>query len=52
LLKQAGLPDGCFNVVHGDKVAIFGFPAFFILFGLVIAGILFWTIQKKSQIQL
>ncbi len=22
LLKQAGLPDGCFNVVHGDKVAV------------------------------
>ena len=22
LLKQAGLPDGCFNVVNGDKVAV------------------------------
>src|SRR4051812_10284943 len=22
LLKQAGLPDGCFNVVQGDKVAV------------------------------
>ncbi len=22
LLKQAGLPDGCFNVVHGDKEAV------------------------------
>ena len=22
LLKQAGLPDGCFNVVHGDKLAV------------------------------
>ena len=22
LLKQAGLPDGCFNVVHGDKTAV------------------------------
>ncbi len=22
LLKQAGLPDGCFNVVHGDKQAV------------------------------
>jgi malonate-semialdehyde dehydrogenase (acetylating)/methylmalonate-semialdehyde dehydrogenase len=22
LLKQAGLPDGCFNVVHGDKSAV------------------------------
>jgi malonate-semialdehyde dehydrogenase (acetylating)/methylmalonate-semialdehyde dehydrogenase len=22
MLKQAGLPDGCFNVVHGDKVAV------------------------------
>ena len=22
LLKQAGLPDGCFNIVHGDKVAV------------------------------
>jgi len=22
LLTQAGLPDGCFNVVHGDKVAV------------------------------
>ncbi len=22
LLKQAGLPDGCFNVIHGDKVAV------------------------------
>jgi malonate-semialdehyde dehydrogenase (acetylating)/methylmalonate-semialdehyde dehydrogenase len=22
LFKQAGLPDGCFNVVHGDKVAV------------------------------
>jgi hypothetical protein len=22
LLKQAGLPDGVFNVVHGDKVAV------------------------------
>ncbi len=22
LLKKAGLPDGCFNVVHGDKVAV------------------------------
>jgi malonate-semialdehyde dehydrogenase (acetylating)/methylmalonate-semialdehyde dehydrogenase len=22
LLKQAGLPDGCFNVVHGDKAAV------------------------------
>ncbi len=22
LLKQAGVPDGCFNVVHGDKVAV------------------------------
>ncbi len=22
LLKQAGLPDGCFNVINGDKVAV------------------------------
>ena len=22
LLKEAGLPDGVFNVVHGDKVAV------------------------------
>ncbi len=22
LLKEAGLPDGCFNVVHGDKAAV------------------------------
>ncbi|MGB1357397.1 MAG: aldehyde dehydrogenase family protein, partial [Candidatus Puniceispirillaceae bacterium] len=22
LLKQAGLPDGCFNIVHGDKEAV------------------------------
>ena len=22
LLKQAGLPDGCFNIVHGDKTAV------------------------------
>ena len=22
LLKQAGLPDGCFNIVNGDKVAV------------------------------
>ena len=22
LLKQAGLPDGCYNIVHGDKVAV------------------------------
>ena len=22
LLKQAGLPDGCFNIVHGDKLAV------------------------------
>jgi malonate-semialdehyde dehydrogenase (acetylating)/methylmalonate-semialdehyde dehydrogenase len=22
LFKEAGLPDGCFNVVHGDKVAV------------------------------
>ena len=22
LLKQAGLPDGVFNVVHGDKLAV------------------------------
>ncbi len=22
LIKQAGVPDGCFNVVHGDKVAV------------------------------
>jgi malonate-semialdehyde dehydrogenase (acetylating)/methylmalonate-semialdehyde dehydrogenase len=22
LLKQAGLPDGVFNIVHGDKVAV------------------------------
>ena len=22
LLRQAGLPDGVFNVLHGDKVAV------------------------------
>ncbi|XVQ14750.1 CoA-acylating methylmalonate-semialdehyde dehydrogenase [Spirillospora sp. CA-255316] len=22
LLKRAGLPDGCFNVVHGDRIAV------------------------------
>ena len=22
MLKEAGLPDGVFNVVHGDKVAV------------------------------
>ena len=40
------------GLVIGWALLVFGFPAFFILFGLVIAGILFWTIQKKSQIQL
>jgi malonate-semialdehyde dehydrogenase (acetylating) / methylmalonate-semialdehyde dehydrogenase len=27
LLKQAGLPDGVFNIVHGDKVAVDGILA-------------------------
>jgi MFS family permease len=40
------------GLVVGWALLAFGFSTFFILFGLVIIGILGWTFSKKEQIQL
>jgi MFS family permease len=40
------------GLVIGGALLIFGFPAFFILFWLIILGILAWTITAGKKIQL
>ncbi len=40
------------GLVIGGALLAFGFPAFFIIFGLIILGLLVWTFSKKEQIQL
>lgn len=41
-----------FGLVIGGILISFGFPAFFILFGLLIMGLLYWTFKNRGQIQL
>jgi len=41
-----------FGLVIGGALLYFGFAAFFVIFGLTIAGVFVWTISKRNQIQL